>query len=66
MEMQAFHALQGAYIRLLRNPFYSPDEHSPAHGNAQRHAGSMQITSKSFIREVDQIGRSWVSESVSR
>ncbi|KAK8212937.1 hypothetical protein M8818_003102 [Zalaria obscura] len=55
----AFHALQTAYIRLLRNPFYSPDEHSPAHMNTHKQVGSTQITSKRFLQEVDRIGRSW-------
>ncbi|GAB7348140.1 hypothetical protein MBLNU459_g6156t1 [Dothideomycetes sp. NU459] len=55
----AFQALQTAYIRLLRNPFYSPDEHSPSYASTHGHNGSTQITSRKFIHEVDKIGRSW-------
>jgi len=66
MTFQAFKALQTAYIRLLRNPFYVPDEHSPAPSNVQRHVGSLQITSKSFIQEIDRIGRAWAPEVAAR
>ena len=55
---QAFKALQTAYIRLLQNPFYVPDEHTPmavANGSVK---GS-QITSKRFIDEVKRIGEAW-------
>ncbi|KAF2490710.1 Sedlin [Lophium mytilinum] len=55
----AFRALQTAYISLLRNPFYDPDEHSPATANAEQRVGSTQITSRNFIREVKRIGDSW-------
>ncbi|KAF1355169.1 Sedlin [Delphinella strobiligena] len=55
----AFQALQQAYIHLLRNPFYTPDEHTPAYAAKSNNAGSTQITSRRFIQEVDRIGRSW-------
>ncbi|KAF2759503.1 Sedlin [Pseudovirgaria hyperparasitica] len=55
----AFRALQSAYIGLLRNPFYDPDEHSPLTANAEQRAGSTQITSKRFINEVKRIGEAW-------
>ncbi|KAL9634618.1 MAG: hypothetical protein Q9164_003987 [Protoblastenia rupestris] len=54
----AFKALQTAYIRLLQNPFYTPDEHTPmavAHGKGK----SGEIKSKIFIREVRRIGELW-------
>ncbi|KZM25245.1 ATP binding [Ascochyta rabiei] len=51
---EAFRALQTAYIKLLRNPFYNPDEHSPVTANAEQKIGSTQITSRSFIQEVKQ------------
>ncbi|KAJ4988208.1 AFG1-like ATPase [Stagonosporopsis vannaccii] len=47
----AFRALQTAYIKLLRNPFYNPDEHSPVQADAEQKIGSTQITSRSFIQE---------------
>lgn len=48
----AFRALQTAYIGLLRNPFYIPDEHTVA-------AGGVQIKAKGFIKEVERIGMAW-------
>lgn len=53
---QAFHALQTAYIRLLRNPFYVPDDHNP---KLSKGTGSLQITSPRFIKEVERIGKTW-------
>ncbi|MCJ1255590.1 hypothetical protein MMC24_003407 [Lignoscripta atroalba] len=53
----AFRALQTAYIRLLQNPFYNPDEHTPmavANGT-----GKSQIMSRKFIAEVERIGMAW-------
>lgn len=55
----AFRALHTAYVRLLRNPFYDPDDHSPQASGADEKNGSLQITSPMFIREVDRIGRVW-------
>ncbi|KAJ4294257.1 hypothetical protein N0V90_007947 [Kalmusia sp. IMI 367209] len=55
-----FRALQTAYIMLLRNPFYSPDEHSPVMANAEQRIGSTQITSRKFIQEVKRIADAWV------
>jgi len=55
----AFRALQTAYIGLLHNPFYDPDEHSPITANAEGRVGSTQITSRRFIREVKRIGDTW-------
>jgi hypothetical protein len=56
---QAFRALQTAYIMLLRNPFYNPDEHSPMSANAEQRVGSTQITSRKFIQEVKKIANAW-------
>ncbi|OAG07571.1 Sedlin [Paraphaeosphaeria sporulosa] len=55
----AFRALQTAYIMLLRNPFYNPDEHSPITANGEQRYGSTQITSKKFIQEIKRIGDAW-------
>lgn len=49
----AFRALQAAYVRLLRNPFFNPDDLAPHSGGAAR------ITSPLFISDVDRIGRAW-------
>lgn len=56
---KAFKALQSAYIGLLRNPFYDPDQHSPLTANAEQSVGSTQITSRRFINEVKRIGDTW-------
>jgi hypothetical protein len=64
-EEQAFRALQTAYIMLLRNPFYNPDEHSPVMANAEHRVGSTQITSRKFIQEVKRIAEAWAPGVVS-
>ena len=55
---QAFKALQTAYVHLLQNPFYEPDDHTPM-AVASGKGKSGQITSKKFIAEVKRIGESW-------
>lgn len=58
--IQVFHALQTAYIQLLQNPFYSPDDHLPLAKNAAVPTStSQEITNKKFISEVKRIGDSW-------
>jgi len=58
MENQAFKALQTAYIRLLQNPFYTPDEHTPmAVASGKGRGGG--ITSRRFVGEVRRIGEVW-------
>lgn len=47
-----FRAMQSAYVRLLQNPFYEPDEHSGQ-------GGGRRITSKKFEGEMRKIGESW-------
>jgi len=59
----AFQALQKAYINLLRNPFYTPEDHSP---NTHQSSASTQITSRNFINEVARIGRVWAPTIASR
>ncbi|KAI0842448.1 snare-like protein [Hypoxylon sp. FL0890] len=52
-----FRAMQTAYVRLLQNPFYDPDEHAPlmpAGGG-----GGKRITSRKFAEEMRRIGESW-------
>lgn len=48
-----FRAIQSAYVRLLQNPFYEPDEHSSQGGGGRR------ITSKKFEGDMRKIGESW-------
>ncbi|OWO92758.1 malonyl CoA-acyl carrier protein transacylase [Marssonina coronariae] len=54
-----FRAMQAAYVRLLQNPFYEPDEHSPPTGR-----GGKKITSKRFAEDVRRIGEGWTPGSV--
>lgn len=62
----AFKAVQKAYVSLLKNPFYEPDEHDPvlamqnaAAGGVAGLEGGLEIQSKKFIGEVERIGRTW-------
>ncbi|KAH8887756.1 snare-like protein [Thozetella sp. PMI_491] len=49
-----FKAMQTAYVRLLQNPFYDPDEHAPLAGR-----GGKKITSKKFADDMKRIGEAW-------
>jgi hypothetical protein len=49
-----FKAMQVAYIRLLQNPFFDPDEHSPPTGQ-----GGVKITNKKFADDMRRIGEAW-------
>ncbi|QPH04198.1 hypothetical protein C2857_001005 [Epichloe festucae Fl1] len=49
-----FRAMQSAYVRLLQNPFYEPDEHSPLGGT-----GGKRIVSRSFESDMRRIGEGW-------
>lgn len=58
--IQAFRALQSAYIQLLQNPFYSPDDHVPIAGNTASSLSACQpISNKKFVADVKRIGESW-------
>jgi hypothetical protein len=52
--MQVFRAMQAAYVRLLQNPFYDPDEHSPQTGR-----GGKKIMSRRFADDMRRIGEAW-------
>ncbi|KID71541.1 Longin-like protein, partial [Metarhizium hybridum] len=49
-----FRAMQSAYVRLLQNPFYEPDEHAPLGG-----AGGKRIVSRRFDSDMRRIGEAW-------
>ncbi|EPE10028.1 longin-like protein [Ophiostoma piceae UAMH 11346] len=51
----AFKAMQAAYVNLLQNPFYDPDEHSPPVGQ-----GGKKITSRKFSNDMQRIGEAWI------
>ncbi|KAI9817650.1 MAG: hypothetical protein M1826_001496 [Phylliscum demangeonii] len=55
----AFKALQNAYVGLLQNPFYDPDEHTPLAPNGEYRSGNTRITSRRFLEDVQRIGNSW-------
>lgn len=52
--LQVFRAMQASYVRLLQNPFYNPDEHSPPTGKGKK------ITSRRFTEEMRRTGESWI------
>ena len=54
----AFRAVQTAYIQLMLNPFYAPDERTPLQ-IANFGGKSPEITSKRFINELQRIGKAW-------
>ncbi|KAM7199385.1 trafficking protein particle complex subunit 2-like protein [Naviculisporaceae sp. PSN 640] len=49
-----FKAMQTAYVKLLQNPFYDPDEHAPPTGR-----GGRRISSRRFAEDMRRIGESW-------
>ena len=58
--IQAFRALQTAYIRLLQNPFYIPDDHIPRESPPDPERDRPRpIKSKNFIQEVNRVGMKW-------
>lgn len=54
----AFRAVQTAYIQLMLNPFYSPDDRTPLQ-IANYGGKNPEITSKRFINELQRIGKVW-------
>ncbi|PHH70236.1 hypothetical protein CDD82_7249 [Ophiocordyceps australis] len=50
-----FRAMQNAYVRLLQNPFFDPDQHAPLGGS-----GGKTIASRRFKDEMRRIGETWV------
>ncbi|KIX95328.1 uncharacterized protein Z520_08845 [Fonsecaea multimorphosa CBS 102226] len=54
----AFRAVQTAYIHLMLNPFYMPDERTPLQ-IANYGGKSPEITSKKFIAEIQRVGKAW-------
>ncbi|KAL3424612.1 hypothetical protein PVAG01_03893 [Phlyctema vagabunda] len=50
-----FKGMQQAYIKLLQNPFFDPDEHSPPSGK-----GGKKISSRKFVEDIRRIGENWM------
>ncbi|QGA13644.1 hypothetical protein EYB26_001294 [Talaromyces marneffei] len=55
----AFRALQTAYIGLLQNPFYNPDDQNGASPVETMNDTLLGINDKKFITEVKRIGDMW-------
>lgn len=55
---QAFRALQTAYVKLLQNPFYNPDDNVLGK-ESQTQSKPKGIASRQFVEEVNRIGRTW-------
>lgn len=55
---QVFQALQTAYVHLLQNPFYSPNEHVPIDKTAA--PTSINLRTK-FATEIKRIGDTWAA-----
>ncbi|KAH9885210.1 Mu-like domain-containing protein [Xylariomycetidae sp. FL2044] len=53
-----FRAMQTAYVRLLQNPFYEPEEHVSGRSAAAGGSGK-RITSRKFAEEMRRIGDGW-------
>ncbi|KAI0164535.1 snare-like protein [Hypoxylon sp. FL1284] len=54
-----FRAMQTAYVRLLQNPFYDPDEHAPLVPPGAGEPVGKRITSRRFADEMRRIGEGW-------
>ncbi|EEP80824.1 conserved hypothetical protein [Uncinocarpus reesii 1704] len=52
----AFRALQTAYVRLLQNPFYNPEE---GDADGKESMCNIKIKDRRFIAEVNHIGETW-------
>ncbi|BCS28889.1 uncharacterized protein APUU_70459A [Aspergillus puulaauensis] len=57
----AFRALQTAYIQLLQNPFYCPDDQVTMTNGAVQASKPSHITDEKFITEVSRIGSLWAA-----
>ncbi|KAI5300621.1 hypothetical protein KEM56_002317 [Ascosphaera pollenicola] len=55
----AFRALQTAYVKLLQNPFYSPQNVDPIAKASMGPSGDTKITNAGFVNEVKRIGDLW-------
>lgn len=54
----AFRAIHAAYVELLMNPFYTPDDRTPLQVMNQTGNGA-EITSRRFKAEMQRIGKIW-------
>jgi trafficking protein particle complex subunit 2 len=54
----AFRAIQTAYVHLLQNPFYMPDDMTPM-ALARSQGRAAEIKNKKFISEMKRVGNAW-------
>ena len=54
----AFRAVQTAYIQLLLNPFFTPEDRTPLQ-LANYEGRAAEIKSKKFAAELQRVGRAW-------
>lgn len=55
----AFRALQTAYVQLLQNPFFFPDDYTPTAKTTASSSNASQIVDRKFIAAVKRIGDTW-------
>ncbi|KAJ9298006.1 hypothetical protein DTO271G3_4227 [Paecilomyces variotii] len=55
----AFRALQTAFIQLMQNPFYAPNDDPPIVKATLPQSGSGHTVTRKFIDEVKRIGDTW-------
>ncbi|KAG2024457.1 hypothetical protein GB937_003648 [Aspergillus fischeri] len=51
--------LQTAYVQLLQNPFYFPDDYTPTAKTTASSSNASQIVDRKFIAAVKRIGDTW-------
>lgn len=54
-----FRAMSAAYVRLLQNPFYEPDENGGGGGGGSGNGNGRGIGGKKFGSEMKRIGEAW-------
>lgn len=54
-----FRAMGNAYVRLLQNPFYDPDEQVPRRGRPGK-----RISNRRFAEDMRRIGEAWLPGEV--
>ncbi|KAI1438454.1 Sedlin [Xylaria sp. CBS 124048] len=59
-----FRAMQTAYVHLLQNPFYDPDE-TTVPGGGKAGGAAKRITSRKFGDQMRRIGEAWVPGATS-
>lgn len=53
-------------MKLLQNPFYTPEDSAPIGKTTVTDSGYSKISNSNFINEVNQIGMEWTPGAVLR